>query len=82
MGELERLPGTRFTPTVALHRLLQRVDTIKGLVIIEIDNNDNYDAVVTAMQNSELCMASVVLNAYVQKAIYDKVGESPPPERA
>jgi hypothetical protein len=75
VGKLARLPGTKFLPKVALHRLLDRVDDIKALVVIEMDQDGTFQINTTAMATSELCMASVVLNEYVQKAVWGKVGE-------
>jgi len=81
MAAIERLPGTRFTPTVALHRLLQRVDEIRALVVVEQDQDGRFFITRTAMSNAEVCAAAVTLMDHTQNLMMGRIpAEDVPPD--
>lgn len=80
MGEVERLPGSRYTPIVALHRCLQRVGEMKALVIVEQDLAGRWWVTRTAMSNADACTAAVVLMDDAMQCMNGKHAPEPAPD--
>lgn len=64
--KLVHLPGTVLTPEVVLHRTLNKVDRIKGIVIVIQWDDDTFNTDWSRMRVSELCMASMSLEDTVR----------------
>lgn len=65
------LPGTKLTPEVVLHRTLQKLDSIAGVVVLIQWKDSTVDVDWSNMKLSELAFASVIL----QKTVVDQVFE-------
>lgn len=55
--KLRHLPGTRLTPEVVLHRTLNKIDRIKGVVVVIQWDDDSMDVDWSQMTVSALHMA-------------------------
>jgi hypothetical protein len=70
--KLVHLPGTLLTPNVVLHRTLEKLDHVKGVIVI-IQWKDNTMAVDwSSFALSELAMASMVLDNMTRTALFKK----------
>lgn len=70
--KLVHLPGSRLTPEVVLHRTLNKLERIKGVVVIVQWGDDTFDVDWSQMKTSELAMAGVVLNGMAADIIFKR----------
>jgi hypothetical protein len=55
------LPGARLSPEVTLHRVLDRIDRIKSVIVVIQEDDDRYDLDWSQQQLRDLTMGAVVL---------------------
>ena len=61
------LPGSRVSPQVVLHQVVENVSRIKAVTLVIQWDNDTFDVDFSRQQVSELCMAAVLLQAEAAK---------------
>lgn len=66
---LVHLPGTRLTPDVVLHRTLNKVERLKGVVVLLKWDDDTWDADWSQLKVSELCVASMILQSQAMRVL-------------
>jgi hypothetical protein len=71
---LVHLPGTRLTPEVVLHRTLNKLASIKAVVVVVQWDDDTFDFDWSQMKTSELALAALLLSDEVVKTAQ---GQSP-----
>lgn len=59
---LHHFPGTKVTPELVLHRTLEKVPRIKGVVVAIIWDDGSINADWSSMKSSELLMAARVMS--------------------
>jgi hypothetical protein len=63
-----RLPGSKLTPEVLLHQLLED-DDVKGVFVVVLDKDDCMYATWSNMKTSMLAMAAIVTQQKVTEAV-------------
>jgi hypothetical protein len=70
-----RLPGTKLTPEVVLHRTLTKLAHIKAVTVIIQWDDDSFDCDWSSHKLSDLCMGSMVFNETVRRNLMRCDGE-------
>lgn len=69
MKTVIHLPGTKLNPDVVLARTAQKLDRIKGVVVIMQWDDDTFAVDWSQMKLSELCMAGRILDNVIDSEI-------------
>jgi hypothetical protein len=70
--KLVHLPGTKLAPEVVLHRTLDKVSSIKSVVVVIQWTDNTLDVDWSQLKVSELALASLFLQEKVQDVIHGR----------
>ena len=66
---IERLPGTNSTPLFILHKLLENIEQIEGVVVVVKWDNKTYQCCWSSQELSSLAMSSVCAQQMLARTI-------------
>lgn len=61
-AKIERLPGTTYTPKVALHRALERVDDTRAVVILTVGEDGSIDLDWSRIDAASFALAAMLIH--------------------